>query len=225
MSEELPARTEDWRTIEVSPRKDTDELLRKSVHLATLWKPKNMTEEEMIAKIVNEKLSVTPGYLDISCTNLGRHEALSSMLDTLIDNETTRIVTDDEIRLGFLIYSATVYCSDTSKQLYKFFSRLFSSETHRTILLALVNTIRSASVAGFENKLLLNDFYQFLDNILKLRYGEILLATASREDLQKMLDKNWPFFKNNTGIVARCLCNDQCWTSTEWTNTLWVSTS
>ena len=55
VTEELPARAEDWKPIAVSPTYGTDELLNKSVQLASQWKLKNMTEEEMIGKIVQTK--------------------------------------------------------------------------------------------------------------------------------------------------------------------------
>ena len=142
------------------------------------------------------------------------------MLDRLIGNETSEIITDEDVKVGFVIYSATVFCSNTPKQLYKFFSDLVSRETPRSILLALVNTITSTHVKSYSDKLLLNKFYLSLDKVLKLAYGDILLVSSSKEDLKKMIDHDWPFFTNNTGMVHKCIRGDQCETAAELTKTL-----
>ena len=231
VTEELPARTEDWKSIGVSPTYDTDELLSDSVQLASrLHKKKDESMALVISKIVEEKINIkniprkNTDYLSNSfCPEEGigisQQFALRSILGKLIGNKTTTDITKDDMKFGFAIYSATVFCSNTPKQLYKFFFDLVSKETPRSILMVLVNTIRSSSVKGFSDKLLLNKFYLYLDKVLKLSYGDILLATSSKEDLKKIIDNDWPFLTNNTAIVKKCLNGDQCDNALELTKT------
>ena len=132
------------------------------------------------------------------------------MLDKLIGNETDGSITQEDIRMGFSIYSATVFCRNTPKKLYTFFSNLLSTETPRTILLALVNTIRSTSVHVFSDKNQLNKLYHAIDRILQLSYGNLLLATSSKEDLLSMLHNEWPFFTKYKTELEECLHSSSC---------------
>ena len=174
----------------------------------------------MIAKIVHEKIYIKRhGYHDFLsnsfCENGHKNEILSGMLDRLIENKTTDIITNEDIKLGFVVHSATVFCLNTPKQLYKFFFDLVTQETPRSILLALVNTVRSTNVKSYSDKLLLNKFYLSLDKVLRLSYGNVLLASSSNEDLQKMMENSWSFFANNTETVDKCLRGEQCQNATE----------
>ena len=134
------------------------------------------------------------------------------MIEELIGNKTTshQKLTNEDMKAGFVIYSATVFCANTPKQLYKFFFNLVSKETPRSMLLALVNTVRSKSVKDFSNQLQLNRFYFAMDRVLKLMYGDILVATSSKADLQGMINNGWPFFTNNTEMVKKCILGNFC---------------
>ena len=136
---------------------------------------------------------------------------LSQMFDRLIDNKMDNLAPNEEdMEKGLSIYFATVLCSNTPKQLYKFFNNLVSTQTPDTLLLALVNTIISGNVKEFSVKTQLNKFYKVIDEMFKLEYGNILFASSSKKDLQKMLDNDWPFLTNHTEMVKECLLGASC---------------
>ena len=56
---------------------------------------------------------------------------------------------------------------------------------------------------------LMNEFYELLATILNLQYGNILLATSTKAQLQTVIDNDWPFFIN-TSLVKTCLFNNDC---------------
>ena len=87
-------------------------------------------------------------------------------------------------------------------------------------MLALVNTIISGHAKEFSVKTQLNKFYEAIDEIFKLEYGNILLVASSKKDLQQMLDNEWPFFTNQSGMIRRCLRGEQCQNATELMKTL-----
>ena len=231
LTEKLPAKLEDWKSMEVRPGYGTDDLLKKSVQLANKWLMQNMTQEHMISKIVQAKtkievngLGIQIGYLNNSFCTSGqryvRHETLNNILDKLLGNETDfQDTTNKSTEMGFFIYSAIVFCSNTPKQLYKFFFDLVSKEAPRSILLALVNTIRSSSVEHYHDKLLLNQFYASLEKVLKLEYGNILQVISPSEDLESMKDKSWRFVKKTEEDIT-CSHNASCQTGAERENNL-----
>ena len=132
------------------------------------------------------------------------------MLDKLISNKTDGSITQEDIRMGFSIYSATVFCGNTPKKLYMFFNKLISTETPRTLLLALVNTIRSTSVQAFSDKTQLNKLYEAIDRAFQLSYGNLLLATSSKKDLLWMLHNEWQFFTKYKTNLHECLHSNTC---------------
>ena len=54
------------------------------------------------------------------------------------------------------------------------------------------------------------EFYEILATTLNLEYGNILLATSTKSQLQAVIDNDWPFFTNNTDLVKICLLDSDC---------------
>ena len=231
MTETLPARTHDWKSLEVTSNY-TDDLFNKSVQLANQLRQQNMTQEDMVTKVVQEITHIKKegvfniGYLEdkfcspVQSLSWQGYKAVNVVLDILIDNETTNTIVIEDLKAGFAIYSAVVFCSNTPKQLYKFFFDLVSKETPRTILLALVNTIRSSSLKTYSDKLQLNEFYHSLNLIMKPMYAQIITAISSRNDLKKMNDNGWPFFSNKTDSFLESVQSDHYQNVSEPTDTL-----
>ena len=57
---------------------------------------------------------------------------------------------------------------------------------------------------------LAKQFYTVLVNHLELRYGDVLLATATRSQLQALLNNDWPFLTNQTDVMKVCLNGSDC---------------
>ena len=86
-------------------------------------------------------------------------------------------------------------------------------------MLALVNTIMSGNIKEFSVKGQVNKFYTVIDKIFKLEYGNILLASSSKKDLQNILDNEWPFLTNYTEMVKQCLLLGSCKSITDLVTT------
>ena len=95
-------------------------------------------------------------------------------------------------------------------KLFSFLDNLFSTESTRTIIQTLVNTFRFGTITDKTSLTLTKDFYFSLASTLDLQYGNVLLATSTRSQLQEVLDNDWPFFTNNTRLVERCLKDSDC---------------
>ena len=45
---------------------------------------------------------------------------------------------------------------------------------------------------------------------LNLQYGDILLSTSTKSQLQDLIENDGPFFANNTDLVKTCIFDSQC---------------
>ena len=120
---------------------------------------------------------------------------------------------DEDLETGFLLFSAIIYCPESVTELfelYQFLTNLVANETPRTILQATVNTIKADIVEESLNKRRLNDFYLALETTFHLQFGKILLATVSKEEMQMIMDKEWPFLESYKDNVEACLASENC---------------
>ena len=108
-----------------------------------------------------------------------------------------------------MIFSATVYCTETVP-LYKFLYILISSQSPRTVIRALVNTIQADNIRERNNRKLLNQFFLALDKIFHFQIGKILLATSSLSQLQSMMAMDWPYFNHYSKEIDLCLNGSSC---------------
>ena len=190
-------------------------MTEKDITAMILQKKINLVREDGLGQVMKEYF--LPSFCSRSAQyTLRRQNLLLSMLDSLIGNQTSEIITDDSMKKGLAIYAVTVFCSNTQKQLFVFFSDLVSRETPASIILATVNTIKSSYRRDYSDKLLLNMFYETLN----LNYGKILLATSSMEYIKTMKDYDFPFFTNNTTMIDDCLRGGQCLSAIELKQTI-----
>ena len=54
------------------------------------------------------------------------------------------------------------------------------------------------------------EFYLVLASTLELQYGNVLLATSAKSQIQTVIDDDLPFFTNNTEMVKKCLNDLDC---------------
>ena len=113
------------------------------------------------------------------------------------------------------MFAAIIYCPESVTELfelYQFLTNLVANETLNTILHATVNTIKAEPQVIKEsmNKRRLNDFYLTLETTFNLQFGKILLATASKEEIQMIMDKEWPFLQSYKDNIEACLTMENC---------------
>ena len=127
---------------------------------------------------------------------------------------------DDDVQNGIMIYSAIIYCETGVVKLFKFLDSLLSTESQRTILKAVVNTIESGNLEGVVNDNLILEFYKVLENKLDLQFGKILLATLSGEQLQDMMNKKSPFIAPFSKTLENFFNRSSCQEVRDIMNTL-----
>ena len=95
-------------------------------------------------------------------------------------------------------------------KLFRFVDQLLSTESSRTIIHTFVNLFWSGALKDFTSFSLAKEFYFVLASTLQLQYGNVLLATSTRGQLQAVIDNDWPFFTDNTGLLKACLKDLKC---------------
>ena len=115
-----------------------------------------------------------------------------------------------DIKAGFELYHAIVYCPEMDMKLYEFVNQFLFSESIRSIIQSYVSLFHSGVLKGTTSITLAKAFYLDLAAILDLKYGNILLATLTKSQLQSVIDNDWPFFINYTDLVNTCIWDSKC---------------
>ena len=137
------------------------------------------------------------------------NEAFTNLMVPFV--EMKEIATDEDVKTGFEIYHLIAYCPVLDMQLYRFVNQLLSSESVRTIIQSYANLFHSRILKGTRSVSLAKAFYMDLATTLNLHYGNILLATSTKPQLQAMRDNDWPFFTNNTNMVKTSILDSKCY--------------
>ena len=118
---------------------------------------------------------------------------------------------------GFMMFSFVIYCPESVINLYQFIDNLTSNQSKRTVLQATLNTIWSGDLKNTLYERRIDGYYNALEKLLKLDYGKILLASASRAKLKSIIENEMPFFRNYSEEVNQCLggcaeasCRNKC---------------
>jgi hypothetical protein len=212
VTDERPARPEDWRPVGAAPRY-REAFLRDMVEVARGAREGGVTAEEIMEKALRVKTSTMKGHYT-GCSegpqvlyHVWQYRTLKKEL-----NGKTSDITDKDIMIGFKIFSALISCPKDLERVavYQFLHDLIASESPRTIIQATVNTIQEGNINETVNRNLTNKFYQALDKIFHFQLGKILLATSTLEELKSMVARKWPFFTPYTQEVEQCLNGASC---------------
>ena len=74
----------------------------------------------------------------------------------------------------------------------------------------MVNLFHSGAMQDMTSFTLAREFYFVLASTLQLQYGNVLLATSTKSQLQNVINNAWPFFTNYTELVKTCLKDSEC---------------
>ena len=176
----------------------------------------NLTEEQILDKVVRGKMQ--------NISILARHTVCSNdqIEQSYLDETFPKLVslgemgilqgpaTDQDVMTGFQVYHAIVYCPEMDTKLYIFVDQLLSSESKRTTIQSYTNLFHSGVLKGTTIVDLAKAFYMNLATTLNLQYGNILLATSTKSQLQAVRDIDGPFFTNNTDLVKACIWDSKC---------------
>ena len=118
---------------------------------------------------------------------------------------------EEDIKAGYELFHAVVYCpAEMVSKLFRFVDHLLSNESTRTIIQTIMNLFQSGVITDETSFTLAKQFYHVLASTLNLQYGNVLLATSTKAQLQDVIRNDWPFFANNTHLVEECLQESHC---------------
>ena len=204
----------EWIEHPVVPRYG-DKKLERMVQMAKVARTQNISRKDIIQKTIEEKARfIQDGVLQFSsmCSGGQIRPANYSVLEQMnlgLKNTTVDDFTDGDIQTGLMMFTTMVYCSEPVA-LSQFLHSLLSTQSPRTIIRAIVNTIQSNDLKAFKNRMGMNQFYLALDKIFHFQFGKILQATASPSELQVMISNDRPYFSHYSQEIHQCLNNNSC---------------
>ena len=214
MTEKLPARQQDWKQVVATPKYKPP--LSEMVQLARQLRLQNMTNKEILGTVISEKVKHINILEEKEMCSTGqvkpenRMEALSKLVSNVNTCKTDGPASDEDIRNGYDLFQAVIYCPTMSIKLFRFVDQLLSSESSRTIIHTVVGLFQSGVLTEETSFTLAKQFYNKLASTLNLKYGNVLLASSTNAQLKALIRKDWPFFSNNTNLVERCLQESHC---------------
>ena len=215
MTEKLPARQEDWKQ-EVPTPKYEQPLLAEMVQLARQLRLQNMSKKEILETVIHEKLKNIKILEEKEMCFMGnikpqkQIKAFSKLTSNLNTHKIERPPSEKDIRIGYELIQAVVYCPTMLMKIFRFVDQLLSSESSRTIIQTFVNIFQSGAITDETSFSLAKQFYLVLASTLNLQYGNFLLATLTSDHLQDLMRNDWPFFANKIDLVEKCLYETKC---------------
>ena len=207
LTEKLPSRPEDWKTDLPSPKFKEVWLVR-MVQIAQQLRMQNMTREEILDKVMREKSIAIYLDKDMCIRDQVKPKHMDRIFSKLMPSENVKEEekpTVEDIETGFEVFSAMVYCPVSILKLYRFIEELLSKESSRTIIQSMVNLFQSRVLKDELIFTVAKEFYLVLASTLELQYGNVLLATSTKSQIQTVIDDDLPFFTNNTEVVKTCM--------------------
>ena len=117
---------------------------------------------------------------------------------------------DKDIETGYELFHAGIFCPTLNLKMYKFIDQLISDETSRTIIQTIVHHFHNRVIDDEKIFALTKSFYLVLASTLNLQYGNVLLLTSTKVQLEEVIQKGLPFFTNHTNLVEKCLQETKC---------------
>ena len=215
---QLPTLTADFSDVIRNSSEATPEpFLVKMVRLAQYLRVKEkMTEEQILDKVIKGKLQNISILEDQGVCSHGQiksakfNETFPELLPLVEIEFVERQAIDKDIMTGFKLFHASVYCPEMDMKLYRFVLQLLSIESQRTLIQSYTNIFHSGVLKGTTSITLAKAFYMDLAATLNLQYGNILLATSTKSQLQAVIDNDGPFFTNNSDLVKSCIVLSTC---------------
>ena len=215
ITEKLPARPEDWDH-EIPIPKYKELLLAEMVQLASYLRIKqNMTREQMLTMVIREQMQ-NIGITNTSSCDMNQIKsevAIPKLISTVDQKGLKTPIHEEDVATGIELFHAITYCPSSLSmdfELFTFVDQLLAKESSRTILQSFVNLFRSGLLDQLAKVTPVSKFYFALASKLNLQYGNILLATSTKSEVQAAIQSDWPFFTNHTDILRTCLFDMDC---------------
>ena len=206
-------RKQDWKLMLSAPKYENP-WIKRMVVLARQARLQQVSIEGLVEKALNNK------KLSNSEADYCQHRRLKGKfpVQLFVDLERTVPGTtnsssfqSEDFLNGAKIFFATIFCPNSlSLKLLGFFQRMIKSQSPRSLIKIVVDTIQSGDIDNRESKKSVNQLYLALEKEFDLQYGRVLLALSSKEELEEMLSKRWPFFVKYSQELALCLNGTTC---------------
>ena len=95
-------------------------------------------------------------------------------------------------------------------KLYNFIVNVTSTESQRTVLRGVINTLESGKLEEIVERNQELEFFQALDRIFELEYGKVLLAVSTRHQLEEMVGRGLPYLADYREEVSSCTNGSGC---------------
>ena len=215
VTEILPANEEHWKRKVQTPNYEQYLSLAKIVQLARQFRlQRNMSERGMIEKVIYEKVKHV-GLLDgkdMCSMEQVKHQNQTDFIGKVVPKilKVEGLLSKEDIRNGFELFHAVVFCPETSIKVSRFVDQLLLDESQKTLINALVNLLRSDILKDTTIMASTKQFYFEVASILYLQYGNILVAMSNNSQRQALMRYDWPFFSNTSQLVEKCLEDSSC---------------
>lgn len=141
VTEKLPPRQNDWKLNVPTPRYEQP-FFAEMVQLAQHLRLQNSTKEEILEKVIfGKERHIKMAKLDGMCskeqvTPENQYKIFSKLVSNVNMNEINAPSSNEDIKTGFDLFHAIVYCPVRVIELSKFVDHLLSSESTRTTIQA-----------------------------------------------------------------------------------------
>ena len=192
---------------------DKNPWLMRMVELARQARLQNISKEILIERALNNsKLSSEDLYCESGQLWEYYYDEFFAELEMTVRPITTLTsFQNEDFHLGAKIFFAMSFCPQKMSLIFLiFFNRLINTQSPRVVIRTLVDTIQLGDSNDREIKKGLNDLYLALEEEFDLQYGKVLIALSSKEKVEEMLDKDWPFFDKYRQEVNLCLNGTTC---------------
>ena len=216
LTEKLPARQEDWRH-EVPTPKYKEPLLHDMILLAK--ELHLQSKKEILTGMIHQKsqifLKLSGQAFDQVClvgqvSSEFREDVFSKITPKTNKGNTHDGHSEKDIETGYQLFHAGIFCPTLNLKMYKFIDQLISDETSRTIIQTIVHHFHNRVIDDEKIFALTKSFYFVLASTLNLQYGNVLLLTSTKVQLEEVIQKGLPFFTNHTNLVEKCLQETKC---------------
>ena len=118
-------------------------------------------------------------------------------------------ISQRDIALGISLYMIGKHCPMETMKLSQFLLQLAKEESLSTIILAIVNTLQSATLTPYQ-KLKLGRIYHVVDEFFGFHLGKILLATSTPDQLRALQGQLYPYFDPKDQLIKQCVSGVCC---------------
>ena len=192
LTEKLPPKQEDWKQEVPTPKYELPSLFE-MVQLARQLRLQNVTKEVVLEEVIHNKWQEINTFEEDGMCSMGQiqpqkqKEAFAKLVPNVDTNKTEGPPSEEDIKTGYELFHAVIYCPTIVFKLFRFVDQLVSSETSRTIMQTFVHLFQPGQMNDMESFTLAKQFYSVFAKTLHLQHGNVLVGTSTTSQLQAYL--------------------------------------